>query len=272
MSSDAIDFDRDVLAASHRHPVLVDFWAPWCGPCKMLKPVLERLATEAGGRWMLVKVNTEEQPEIAARFSIRGIPDVRLFHHGAEIAQFSGALPEPQIRRWLEEQLPTPKRDLMARARSLLLAGHAAEAAALLEPLVAGAPGDAELAGLTARALVFVRPAAAARLADTVPAGSAWADSAAMVRAIAAALTTADQQAPNLTPGALRDRYLAGLAALRRQDFATAARELVDVLLEKPNYDEGRARAACRALFQHLGPRHPVTEENFRSYSMAVNC
>ena len=101
-----LDFQADVVAASRRRPVLVDFWAPWGGPCRVLGPVLDKLHAEAGGRWGLVKVNTDEEPGLMQRYGIRGIPAVKLFVDGAVAAEFTGALPEPQLRQWLAANLP----------------------------------------------------------------------------------------------------------------------------------------------------------------------
>ncbi len=261
MTSTPVDFATDVIAASRTRPVLVDFWADWCGPCKMLGPVLESLAAEPGAAWSLVKVNVEAQPDLAQQFGIRGIPDVRLYAGGEEVARFAGAMPEPQLRTWLTEHLPTPKRETMAKARQLLRSGQSAAALAALRPLANATPTDEELAVLTARAEVFADPAAALQRISGLTAGSAWTDDAAIVSALAAAFAT-----PSQDPA-----YLTALQALRREDFDAAANGLIEVLFDNPHADQDRARQACLALFRHLGMRHPVSEAHSRRYGMAVN-
>src|SRR5258705_446559 len=97
-------FDEEIKATL---PVLVDFWAPWCGPCRMVTPVVEKLAREHAGRLKVVKLNIDEAPAIAGRYSVQGIPLLVVHRDGAEVDRLAGAAPEPQLRRWVEPHLAT---------------------------------------------------------------------------------------------------------------------------------------------------------------------
>src|SRR5262245_14383059 len=112
-------FEQDVLEASKEFPVIVDFWAPWCGPCRALGPVLEKLAAEYAGRFRLAKVNSDENPEISRQFNVRSIPDVRAFRDGRQVDQFLGALPERQVRDFIESVVPSPAELERLRAAEL---------------------------------------------------------------------------------------------------------------------------------------------------------
>lgn len=128
----AENYEQIVIQGSHRVPVLVDFWASWCQPCQMLMPILAQLADAYQGAFILAKLNTEEQQEIAAQFGIRSIPTVKLFRDGAPVDEFMGALPEAQIREFLDKHLPRASDNAVTQAEQLLLDGDADGAIALL--------------------------------------------------------------------------------------------------------------------------------------------
>lgn len=110
------DFQQEVVEASFKQPVVVDFWAPWCEPCKSLKPILEKLAAEYNGKFILAKVNADENQELSEQFGVRGIPSVKAVINGQIISEFSGALPESDVREWLNKLSPSPVEELRQQA------------------------------------------------------------------------------------------------------------------------------------------------------------
>ena len=254
-TSSALDFQTDVLNASRTTPILVDFWAPWCGPCRVLGPALDRLAATANGRWELVKVNTDEHPELMQAYGIRGIPAVKLFVDGEVTAEFTGALPEPQVRRWLDEHLPSPARAHYDAGRAALTTGDRATArlelaAALDADPAASWAEDARLQ--LARLMVFEEPDRALELVN----GQLTMEADA-VRQLASALTA---DADTLPDSPVRERYTDGLTALRAGDFDAALAAFIDVVQTDRAYEDDGARKLAVALFQTLGEDDPVVK------------
>ncbi len=126
------DFQEKVIAASHRTLVLVDFWAEWCAPCRVLKPILEKLAAEYGGRFVLAKLNSDRDQEIAGRYGVRSIPNVKAFVNGEMVDEFTGALPEIQIRAFIDGLLPSPAEPLRIAAQEARARGDSDVACSLL--------------------------------------------------------------------------------------------------------------------------------------------
>ncbi len=156
------NFDEAVIRASAQHPVLVDFWAPWCAPCRALAPILERLAAEFGGRFTLAKLNSDDEPELAARYGVRGIPNCKLFVDGKVTDEFTGALPESALRDFLAGALPSPAAPLVAAAMALLAGNDAPGALGKLDEASAVDPDDEDMLLTRAEALLALNRAAEA--------------------------------------------------------------------------------------------------------------
>ncbi|MCU7858201.1 MAG: thioredoxin, partial [Candidatus Thiodiazotropha sp. (ex Lucinoma borealis)] len=127
------NFQQVVLDNSMKCPVLVDFWAEWCNPCKTLMPLLAKLADDYQGQFILAKVNTEQQQQLATHFQIRSIPSVKLFHNGEVVDEFMGALPEAEIHQFLNKHIPRKSDALIDQADALLMQGDTESAGVLLK-------------------------------------------------------------------------------------------------------------------------------------------
>lgn len=141
MDTTLATFEKDVIAASTLAPVLVDFWAPWCGPCRTLGPMLERLEAEYGGKWKLVKVNVDENQELAAHFQVRSIPHVIAFADGRPVDQFVGVLAEGQLRAFIDRLVPDGAEAARRAALAALAEGRRDEAYDALKATLAYDPG-----------------------------------------------------------------------------------------------------------------------------------
>ncbi|HIE55565.1 MAG TPA: thioredoxin [Chromatiaceae bacterium] len=139
------NYQQAVVDQSFQKPVLVDFWASWCQPCQMLMPILANLAEAYGGKFILAKINTEEQQGLAAQFGIRSIPTVKLFRNGQAVDEFAGALPESEIRAFLDQHIPRESDAQVEQARELLRQGNSDAALELLERAKASDPGNSRV-------------------------------------------------------------------------------------------------------------------------------
>jgi putative thioredoxin len=259
------DFEQEVLAASHETPVLVDFWAPWCGPCRQLGPILEKLSEEEGAGFTLAKLNTDENQTVAAQYGIQSIPAVKLFVDGEVVDEFIGALPEQQVRSWLDHAIPSEARQLIANARAALNAGATEQAEALLEQAVALAPSDPEPALLLAKLITFKDPARAEALSHTL--GAAF-DDAEAVETVTGLLLKGP--ASDLPESPARETYVQAIEALQRGDIDSTLAGLVDSVRKDRHYHDDLARRTLLWLFNVLGDSHELTQKHRRALASAL--
>lgn len=247
----------------------VDFWAEWCGPCKVLGPVLERLAGEGAGTWLLAKVDVDQNPGLAGRFGVQGIPTVVAFRDGEVANRFTGALPEPQVRAFIEEIVPSELDRRAAAAEDRLAAGEVDAAEIAFQEILAAdpahltagvglasilldrddSPGALEVLGRLPRSEEVRRLEAAARL---------WADGGDI-----ATLRTAAES------GDEGDRLALARALAVDGDTAEAMETLVDIVASRGDLAE-EARTSLLDLFELLGQSHPLVTEYRRRLASAL--
>jgi putative thioredoxin len=269
---DSDDFQADVIERSHEVPIVVDFWAEWCGPCKALGPVLEKLAAEAGGRWRLAKVDTDRHREAAAGYGVRSIPNVKLFVDGEPVSEFVGALPEKSVREWLAAALPGPGAGRVRRAHELMGSDDPAaldEARQILAEVLEAEPGNAEARLLAAEAALFTDPAASSELLEGIDAGSPHHQRAAAIGEIARLLGLRESP-EKLGDSPLRRGYLAAIGALARRDWEASLAGFIEVVAGDRSLDDDGARRACIAIFALLGDDAEITRRHRRAFSSAV--
>jgi putative thioredoxin len=261
-------FREDVLTDSLRQPVLVDFWAPWCGPCKQLTPVIEKVVKSAGGKVKLVKMNIDEHPQIAGQLGIKSIPAVIAFQRGQPIDGFMGALPENQMKQFVERLIgPLGAGDEeFAEAEAALKAGDVEAAADIYRALLEEDPAEPRALGGLAQALVALGEMEAARqLLDSAPAGNHTAISAAR-----AALELAEQ-ASNVgdlagleaalakNPGDHQARFDLAVALNANGRRDEAANRLLEIIKADRNWNDDGARKQLVQFFEAWGPMDPAT-------------
>ncbi len=260
-------FQTDVLDASQEVPILVDFWAEWCGPCRSLGPLLEKVEAKAHGKWRLVKINVDEHQDIAQQFRVQGIPACKLFHKGEVIGEFTGALPEPQVNAFFDEHLPSEEKDLLSRAKAQIEDGEPEHAKDILEDILSRDPDNTDAAVSLARIIFGSDPGRAASLVDNVSPGDPQSDEADAIRVLGrlVGLTEpADDHAG--WPG-----YIKGNKALAKGDMGGATAAWIDTLAASHReVDEDGPRKACIAMFKLLGEHHEITEAHRRAFSSAL--
>jgi len=238
-------FEQEVLDASKTVPVIVDFWAPWCGPCRSLTPIIEKVVGEFKGRVKLVKVNSDDNPELSQAFRVQSIPNVIAFKDGRAVSQFVGAQPESQIRAFIEKLLPSQMEAALKNAEELLAAGNLDDA----ERQLAVIKSDPSIA---ARIEAVRQGIAYARAGDQ---GPAEAELRAKLEA-----NPADHETR---------LALAGVYAGQRR-YQEAMDELLEILKRAKNWREGEARKQLLSLFTLASSQPALVAEYRRKLASAM--
>ena len=262
------NFEADVLERSHEVPVLVDFWAPWCGPCRVLGPVLEKLADEYSGKFVLAKISVDESPSLAGAFGVQGIPAVKLIKDGEIAGEFTGALPEPAVREMLSRYLPSEYDEQADEAADLEEQGKPAEAQAIYQSILDAEPTHAKsLLGL-GRVLMNAgdRDGALGTLERISPAAE---ERKIADRLVARLQLQGDQSADEATlrqklaaqPDSLEARFELAQALAANEKFEEALSEFLDIVKSDREFRDDGARKAMVQIFDVLPPDDPLIDK-----------
>ena len=268
MSYDIQDFETEVIQRSYQSPMLVDFWAEWCAPCRMLSPILERLAEQNDGIWVLAKVNTEEHQDVAGQYQIQSIPNVKLFFEGKVAGEFVGALPEYAITQWLRKSVPSKNQRNIELAKTLMVERRFSDAQSLLENILDQEQENQQVKVLLAKLYLFSNTDRASQLIKNVD-DPQHAELSEAIRTLVRLLAVA-KDPDGLPDKPARQKYVSAIADVRSQNFEKALEKLIEVIREDRNYDDDGSRKACIALFKFLGEEHPMTQKYRREFSSAL--
>lgn len=285
IESDTAGFPADVIEASRQVPIIVDFWATWCEPCKTLTPILESVVAKARGAVRLVKVDVDKNPDLSAQLRIQSIPTVYAFKDGQPVDAFQGALPESEVQKWVDQLIAkhgggvelSPAEQALAAAEEAFEAGDISGAGALYAQVLNSDEQNTQaLAGMARCYLKAGKIDKAREIVDQIGEDLRGEDE---IHAIISALELAEagSSAAGETdslrarladdPGDLQARFDLAVALYGGGDADTAVDELVEIFRRKREWNDDAARQQLLKIFEALGPTDPVTVSGRRKLS-----
>ena len=258
---DEMNFENEVLLRSHDVPVVVDFWAPWCGPCKILGPLMERIAIEAGGGFILAKVNVDENPNLAIRYGVQGIPAVKAFLNGQVSTEFVGAQPESMVRRFIDNLIPDEVAAAVEQAQSLLVAHQWEEAEDAFREIYAQDEDNAPAAlGLLKSLLMSGQGQEAVQLLDSFPRGNEWVF-AEQLLPLAKLVAEVQENGPYPEDDPLAAEFYQAARLILRGNLAAAMDGFLDILRQDKRYRDGEPKDVMLGIFAILGDEDSLTRD-----------
>ena len=254
------DFEYEVIAYSKQIPVIVDFWAEWCKPCKSLTPLLEKLAEDAQGTFRLAKVNVDDSPNLALRYSVRSIPNVKAFRDGQVVSEFLGLQPEPRVKEFISNLAPSQIDLLLEKGQSQLESMNWTDAESSFHQFLAKSPNHpAGLLGLLKSSLMLGEYQDATQIVDEFPPCPEYAH----MELLRPLLTALVSEKSNLETND-DDLFAAFQNALRliiRGYLPAAMDGLIEILRQDKHYRNDEVRRVLLGLFEVLGNSHPLTQQ-----------
>jgi putative thioredoxin len=275
----AARFDEEVIERSRQVPVLVDFWAPWCGPCLALTPVLDRLAEEYKGKFHLVKVNSDENPQLAQKYGVRSIPNVKAFVDGELVDEFMGAVPESSVRGFIEGLLPGAGELLRREAQAARAAGNPEQALSLLAQAAQEEPNNDRVHADRIDALLALGRTEQARAAarDLGPLATDDPRIAALLARLHFA-APADghgekqlQARIDANPGDLEARLALAKLEVNRGHYEPALDQLIEIVRRDRAWSDEAGRKTILAVFDLLGARNELVSKYRRLLASALH-
>jgi putative thioredoxin len=263
------DFEYEVIAYSNQVPVIVDFWAEWCRPCKTLTPILEKFAEDAQGAYRLAKVDVDANPNLALRYNVRSIPNVKAFRDGQVVSEFLGLQPEPRIQEFLRNIAPSQIDLLLEKGQSQLEAmDWSAAKDSFIQFLNKSPNHPAGLLGLLKALLMLGSYPEAQRIIDEFPTSSEYGN-AQLLQPLLLVLAS-DFSSDERNDDPLIAAYQNVIRLIHRGNIPASMDGMIDILRQNKHFQDDLVRKVLLGLFEVLGENNPLTLQYRRELAMVL--